>query len=122
LQHDKGSGDQLAAQYRSNGLAMLPERATFETGESGVEAGLADMLERMETGRWKVFSHLAEWFEEFRLYHRKDGRVVKERDDLLSASRYGLMMKRFAKTAPKKSTGPKGPSRGHAGTNGWMAR
>jgi hypothetical protein len=37
--------------------------------------------------------------DEFRLYHRKDGKVVKEYDDLLCASRYALMMKRHASTA-----------------------
>jgi hypothetical protein len=36
----------------------------------------------------------------FRLYHRKDGKVVKELDDLMSATRYALMMIRFAETAP----------------------
>lgn len=101
LQHDKGSGDQLADLYRSNGLEMLHQRATFEDGTNGVEAGLMDMLERMQTGRLKVFRHLTEWFEEFRLYHRKDGKVVKEADDLMAATRYALMMKREAKTKPK---------------------
>lgn len=98
LQHDKGSGEQLAALYRAQNLKMLPVRATFEDGSSGLEAGIADMLDRMQTGRFKVFSHLAEWFEEFNLYHRKDGLIVKEHDDLLCASRYALMMRRFAKT------------------------
>ncbi|WP_440657333.1 terminase large subunit domain-containing protein [Ensifer adhaerens] len=97
LQHDKGSGEQLAAQYRGQGLVMLPERATFDDGTNGVEAGISDMLQRMQTGRFKVFSTAGEWFEEFRLYHRKDGRIVKERDDVISASRYALMMKRFAR-------------------------
>ncbi|MGZ2438196.1 terminase large subunit domain-containing protein [Sinorhizobium medicae] len=97
LQHDKGSGEQLAAQYRAQGLNLLPERATFDDGTNGVEAGLSDMLQRMQTGRFKVFSTCPQWFEEFRLYHRKDGKVVKEMDDLISASRYALMMKRFAK-------------------------
>ncbi|WP_042776625.1 terminase large subunit domain-containing protein [Sinorhizobium fredii] len=97
LQHDKGSGEQLAQQYKAQGLSMLPERATFDDGTNGVEAGLSDMLQRMQTGRFKVFSTCGEWFEEFRLYHRKDGKVVKERDDVISASRYALMMKRFAK-------------------------
>jgi phage terminase large subunit-like protein len=96
LQHDKGSGEQLASQYRAQGLSMLPERITFEDGTNGVEAGIFDMLDRMLTGRFKVFAHLAEWFDEFRLYHRKDGRVVKEFDDLLSATRYGIMGLRFA--------------------------
>jgi hypothetical protein len=102
LQHSKDSGETLAAQYRANGLKMLAEHATFADGGNGVEAGLMDMLERMETGRFKVFAHLADWFEEFRLYHRKDGRVVKEHDDLMSATRYGIMMLRHAKTAEKK--------------------
>ena len=96
LQHDKGSGDQLAAQYRAQGLNLTPERATFDDGTNGVEAGVSDMLQRMQTGRWKVFSTCASWLEEFRLYHRDDGKIVKERDDLISASRYALMMKRFA--------------------------
>lgn len=100
LQHDKGSGEQLAAQYRAAGLAMLPERATHAEGGNGVEAGILAMLERMQTGRLKVFSNLAEWFEEFRLYHRKDGKIVKERDDLMSATRYAIMMLRFAVTKP----------------------
>ena len=38
------------------------------------------------------------WWEEFRLYHRKDGRVVKEGDDLMCATRYALMMLRHAST------------------------
>jgi hypothetical protein len=63
-----------------------------------VEAGLMDMLDRMKTGRWKVFRTCPKWFEEFRMYHRKDGKVVKLKDDLISASRYALMMKRFAET------------------------
>lgn len=97
LQHDKGSGDQLAEQYRKQGLDMLMERATFHDGTNGVEAGLAEMLDRMETGRLKVFRHLNEWFDEFRLYHREDGKVVKEMDDLMSATRYAMMMLRFAR-------------------------
>lgn len=97
LQHDKGSGEQLAAQYKAQGLATLPERATFDDGTNGVEAGISDMLQRMQTGRWKVFRTCPLWLEEFRLYHRKDGKIVKERDDVISASRYALMMKRFAK-------------------------
>lgn len=102
LNSEKGSGEQLAASYRRQGLNMLHEHATFEDGSNSVEAGLMQMLERMQTGRFKVFSHLADWFEEFRLYHRKNGQVVKEADDLLSATRYGLMCLRFARTKPLK--------------------
>lgn len=107
LQTDKGSGEQLAKQYAAAGLLMLRERATFDDGSNGVEAGLMDMLQRMQTGRFKVFSNLDDWFQEFRLYHRKDGKVVKEMDDLMSATRYALMMKRKARIrpAPPRNTG-----------------
>jgi phage terminase large subunit-like protein len=111
LQHDKGSGETLADQYRAQGLNMLADKATHApketeaegTGGNGVEAGLMDMLDRMQTGRFKVFRHLNDWFEEFRMYHRKDGKVVKTDDDLLSATRYANMMKRHAITKPKPS-------------------
>ena len=99
LQHDKGSGQELASQYRSQGLEMLGSKATFEDGSNGVEAGIAEMLDRMLTGRWKVFEHLEDWFSEFRLYHRKDGLIVKLNDDRISASRYAMMMKRYARRA-----------------------
>lgn len=104
LQHDKGSGDVLADLYRKNGLKLLKDKATHPaqqgelegTGGNQVEAGLLEMLERMQTGRWKVFRTCGMWLEEFRLYHRKDGKVVKLADDLISASRYAYMMRRFA--------------------------
>lgn len=121
LQHSKDSGEQLAEQYRKQGLNMLPERATFPDGSSGVEAGVMDMLDRMQTGRLKVFSTLTDWFEEFRMYHRKDGLIVKLRDDLMSASRYGIMMLRHAETKPKPS-GYKPAMPRPQGRNAWMAR
>lgn len=102
LQHDKGSGRMLAEVYREQGLAMLKAHAQFPDGSNGVEAGLMILLERMQTGRLKVFAHLQEWFSEFRLYHRKDGRVVKEYDDLMAATRYGLMSLRFAATPTRR--------------------
>jgi len=103
LQHDKGSGDALASQYRKQGLNMLAERATFPDGSNGVEAGVMDMLDRMQTGRLKVFSHLTAWLEEFRLYHREDGKIVKLQDDLMSATRYALMMLRHARAPARKA-------------------
>jgi hypothetical protein len=54
------------------------------------------MLTRMEAGKFRVFEELKDWFEEFRLYHHKDGRVHKEHNDLMSATRYAMMTVRFA--------------------------
>lgn len=103
LERDRQSGETLAGQYRSHGLKMLDERATHEDGGNGVEAGLSEMLERMQTGRFKVFDTNTEWFEEFRMYHRKEGLIVKLMDDLMSATRYAVMMRRFAITQPRPS-------------------
>lgn len=103
LQHDKGgsSCEQIKEQYASHGLNMLPEKATHPEGGNGVEAGLMEMLERMETGRLKVFSNVLDFFAEFRLYHRNAGKIVKEFDDLISAVRYAIMMLRFSIVQPR---------------------
>jgi len=107
LQHDKTSGKPLADHYREHGMklhfehAQFPANADGTPGGAGVEAGITMMLERMEQGRLKVFATCGEWFEEFRMYHRKEGLIVKERDDLMSATRYALMMLRIAQYKQK---------------------
>jgi hypothetical protein len=87
----------------STRLNLLHEYAHYVEGTGqksvSVEAGLMDMLQRMESGRFKVFKEHHDWWEEFRLFHRKDGKVVKEGDDLMCATRYALMMLRHASTA-----------------------
>ena len=125
LQHDKGgSCEQIAKQYRDHGLNMLSEWATYpDKRGNGVEAGIMDMLERMRTGRWKVDANLSEWFEEFRSYHRKDGEIVKEREDLMCASRYATMMMRHAM---QEAYAPKPRDRYatsgyHRGDSTWMS-
>ena len=50
------------------------------------------------TSNQVVFNPNPEAVEEFRLFHRKDGKDVKEGDDLMSATRYAIMMLRFAST------------------------
>jgi phage terminase large subunit-like protein len=116
---------QLATLYRQHGLKMHLTHATFENGDNGVEAGITEMLERMQTGRLLVFRELHEWQEEFELYHRKDGIIVKEHDDLLAATRYAMMMRRIAKTKaeanPKKRVEPRGESIFNRGQeHSWM--
>lgn len=105
-----GAGKPLAEQFREAGVNMLKVRATHApqqgqeegTGGNSVEAGIMDLLDRMQTGRFKVFEHLNDFFEELRMYHREDGKIVKVDDDLLDAVRTGSMMLRFAKTPEPK--------------------
>lgn len=104
-----GAGKPLAQQYRAASVNMLPEKATHPpkpgeeegTGGNSVEAGLMDILDRMQAGQFKVFEHLNDWFEEFRLYHREDGKIVKLDDDLMDATRMANMMLRHAKVQQK---------------------
>ena len=92
----------LAEQYRNMGVNMLPFH--FENppalgekkGGNSIEVGIMDVLQRMEDGKFKVFNTLGLWFAEFRMYHRKDGKIVPLRDDLMSATRYAAMSQRFA--------------------------
>lgn len=105
LQHEKLSGVQIAQQFKDEGkVNMLPYRATFEDGSSNVEPGIMEMYSRMKSGKFKVFNTLSEWFEEFRLYHRKDGKINKINDDLISATRYALMMRRYAEVEEVEDT------------------
>lgn len=108
LQHDKGGSClTLAQQYRDMGCNMLLAHATHppakgqKEGEGGygLEAGIEKMFDRMQAGQLKVARHLTDWWEEFRMYHRKDGQVVKEGDDLMSATRIAMMMLRKAVVA-----------------------
>jgi len=94
---EKGSGEPLKDLYKAQKLVMLPEHSTFPTGGYSTEAGVLEMQQRMTTGRLKVAAHLSNWFEEYRQYHRKDGEIVKVNDDLLSATRQAMMMRRFAR-------------------------
>ena len=65
------------------------------------------MLERMRTGRYKVFRHLEPWWREYRTYHRKEGLIVKERDDLMSASRVNAMTIHCARPLERRSSFPR---------------
>ena len=92
----------LADQYRNLGCNFLlehfsnPPALGNNKGSNSIEEGIMAMLQSMEAGNFKVFSTLSNWFEEFRMYHRKGGKVVPFRDDLMSATRYAFQSQRFA--------------------------
>lgn len=98
LQTEKGSGLQQKQYYSDAGFQMLPEPAQWPDGSRSVEAGLFELYDLMRHGRFKVFRGLRDWFEEFNFYHRDaKGVIVKTRDDLLDATRYAYMMRRFSR-------------------------
>jgi phage terminase large subunit-like protein len=93
---DLGSGLALAQQYKNFGANMLPKHATNHgTNENKVEPGLQEIRELMFCGKLHIAGHNTELIEQMRTYHRdQDFRVVKERDHLIDAMRYAIMMRR----------------------------
>jgi len=73
----QADGRSLWSLYDEEGLIL-------HKANKGVESGLMEMLDRLSTGRLKVFSTLQHWLAEYRLYRRDEkGRVVKENDHCL---------------------------------------
>lgn len=101
MHREKSSGEPLANSYRDMGLNMLPFSARYDDDKGGavaIEPVVHECDDRMRSGRLRVFSQLTDWFREKRMYHRKDGKIVRKFDDLMSAMHYGVMMRRFART------------------------
>jgi phage terminase large subunit-like protein len=107
LNTEKGTGEQLRSNYVAEGVNFLPWKATNspqagqKEGEGGnsVWASLTEMIERMQTGRFKVFRSCKLFFEEKRMYHTNlKGEIVKQGDNVLDACRYAVMMLRHART------------------------
>lgn len=109
-------GQQILQMYKDLGLDL-------EVANNAREAGVYQVLQRLSSGRLKVFESCQKWFEEFRLYRRDEkGQIVKENDHLMDATRYFVMSGiERAKTkpsdpAPKKPEFQYGPHDG----GGWM--
>jgi len=81
-QHD---GSSLIDSYRSLGLSLTP-------ADNAVESGLYEVWQRLSSGRLKVFRSCQQWRQEYRMYRRDDkGRIVKDNDHLMDATRYAIM-------------------------------
>ncbi len=75
-------GTQLLLLYMKLGLSLV-------TADNSRESGLYAVYQRLSSGRLKVFSTLQNWFDEKRVYRRdENGKVVKEHDHLMDATRY----------------------------------
>ncbi len=99
LQHEKGRDDakQQMELYKDAGFLMMAERSTWDGTSNSVEQGIYEIRQRMQSGRFRVFRGLRDFFDEFLQYHRNDkGHIVKIKDDCLDSVRYAYMMRRFA--------------------------
>lgn len=121
---------ELMPLYKKFDLRMLPKHAQYEAGGYSTEAVIMELQQRFQRaggpGGIRVREDLGDFFEEYRMYHRKDGLIVKKRDDLLSALMKAVMMRRYARVvtmgyAPRPShVRPKRPALGRI--NPWTGR
>ena len=98
---DKGSAEPIVQQYMDQGVKMMDISARFvdeKGGGQSTDAIIKMVQDFMKAGRLKVFSTCTEFFKEKRQYHRKDGKIVRKNDDLLSAFHYAVMMIRYSES------------------------
>lgn len=96
---NQDDGQSLRKQYRDAGLNL-------ELADKAVTAGIAAVLNRLETGRLKVFRTCVKWLDEFRAYRYEydeetgeHGKIIKVNDHLMDATRYAIMSLKHAKQA-----------------------
>lgn len=81
----QGDGRQLLQEYKNLGLRLT-------LANNDVEGGIQTVWQRLAAGKLKVFSTLTNFAKEYVLYRRDDkGRIIKERDHLQDALRYGVV-------------------------------
>jgi phage terminase large subunit-like protein len=98
---NQGDGEQILMLYRKQGLRL-------RLADKSVDSGIQEVLDRLATGRLKIFSTCQKWLEEFRRYSYDDaGRIRKQDDHLMDATRYavvsGLKIATTQRTAPVES-------------------
>lgn len=94
---NQGDGQKILDLYRKQGIRM-------RLADKAVDAGIQNLLDRLATGRFKVFSTCQKWLEEFRRYsYDEQGRIRKQDDHLMDATRYadrGIKYATTQRTAP----------------------
>lgn len=113
----QADGRQLLQAYLDLGLDLVP-------AQNAVETGIHSIWLRLSAGRLKVFGSCANWLAEYRLYRRDEaGRVVKQHDHLMDATRYlALTGLDLARTAPaeRATAGPRPKRPRPGGGAGWL--
>ena len=116
FKHDAANSGRKFIQILGDyGLSIVPVPFSNPPGVDGkpggnnVEFGVNFMLRAMEENKFKVFSSCTKFLKEMKLYHRKDGKIHDRDDDMISATRYAMLMAgRYSRPG-----GPKGNSGYH---------
>lgn len=103
----QGDGSQLMQMYKDLGLKIVK-------ANNDVEGGIQAVWSLLSSGKIRVFSHLHNFAKEYVLYRRdENGRIVKEKDHLCDAVRYGIVELHRAKSKNQLMRAPsyRGPTR-----------
>lgn len=112
-------GQKLVKLYVAQGLKL-------GLAPNAVEAGILAIWNLLSTGKLKVFKTCSAWFEEYRVYQRDDdGKVVKDNDHLMDATRYFILEcelngVNWLAVPPKKSEVGVRDGYGESPDEGWM--
>lgn len=83
-QSSQKDGEQLIHLYTQAGLHL-------SKANNSKEAGVQTVLQRMQTGRLKIFKNCVKTITEFRVYARDDNGIIKKGNDhLMDAMRYAI--------------------------------
>ena len=83
--NNRNEGKTTRMQFEEQGLKL------YDANKS-VDAGILCVYRALSEGRLKVFRNLSNWIKEFRIYrYDKHGKVHKEHDHLMDATRYWMM-------------------------------
>lgn len=97
---EKSTGEQLIKTYRDQDVQALDRSARWEEergGSQSVDLLIQAIEYRARVGTLKIRKNCMPLFDEMRMLHRVDGKVVAEDDDLFKAFGYGLMDSRHAR-------------------------
>ncbi|RVU32711.1 hypothetical protein [Neptunomonas marina] len=95
---NQSDGQRIMELYENEDLNLI-------RAEKAVEAGLLEVLQRLSTGRLKIFKTLTNTASEYRIYRRDEkGKVVKKNDHAMDALRYLVMGIEHAITKPVETT------------------
>jgi phage terminase large subunit-like protein len=106
-----GVGDYAGANLEGEKTLDIYKRLglNIHAANKEVNAGILDVMTRLSQGRLKVYNTCSKWLQEYRLYSRdENGKVIKNNDHLMDATRYAIRGLKRASIKPVQRTIPRG--------------